>query len=285
MIAEAFDFAAEVDALYEVLASQPHSVWGLRTQFKDWTINDVVLHLYASDALCIASLQSAGAYRALRAEIADRRKGGRSMIEESRGRYPGLSGRHLLETWAAQAKEVANALAQRDGKDRLVWSGPPMSARMMAIARQMETWAHGQEVHDRLGLDRPAETRLHNVAEIGVKTYGWTFANRGRDVPGPPPRVVLAAPDGTSWTWNVQIDTPDMVAGPAVDFCQVVTQVRNVADTRLRVFGPCAADWMSIAQCFAGPPSDPPAPGTRRPVVNESSDRTRTDQDNGNGRS
>ena len=53
------------------------------------------------------------------------------------------------------------------------------------------------------------------------------------------------------------------VEGAAVDFCKVVTQTRNVADTALRVSGPVAADWMTIVQCFAGPPEDPPAPGTR----------------------
>jgi hypothetical protein len=42
-----------------------------------------------------------------------------------------------------------------------------------------------------------------------------------------------------------------------------VTQTRNVADTGLSVTGPVAEDWMTIVQCFAGPPEDPPAPGTR----------------------
>jgi hypothetical protein len=31
----------------------------------------------------------------------------------------------------------------------------------------------------------------------------------------------------------------------------------------LRVTGAVATDWMAIVQCFAGPPEDPPAPGTR----------------------
>jgi hypothetical protein len=31
----------------------------------------------------------------------------------------------------------------------------------------------------------------------------------------------------------------------------------------LRVTGSVATDWMSKAQCFAGAPETPPAPGTR----------------------
>ena len=36
-----------------------------------------------------------------------------------------------------------------------------------------------------------------------------------------------------------------------------------VADTDLQVTGGVATDWMSKAQCFAGAPETPPAPGTR----------------------
>ncbi|MEC7290559.1 MAG: TIGR03084 family protein, partial [Pseudomonadota bacterium] len=55
----------------------------------------------------------------------------------------------------------------------------------------------------------------------------------------------------------------ERITGPAEAFCQVVTQTRNVADTTLSVVGTTAADWMSKAQCFAGPPETPPAPGVR----------------------
>lgn len=51
-----------------------------------------------------------------------------------------------------------------------------------------------------------------------------------------------------------------------MEFCQVVTQVRNIADTRLSVTGDIAQRWMAIAQCFAGPPENPPEAGTRHCV-------------------
>jgi hypothetical protein len=44
------------------------------------------------------------------------------------------------------------------------------------------------------------------------------------------------------------------VRGSAVEFCLVVTQRRNVADTDLVVDGSDAKEWMSLAQAFAGPP-------------------------------
>ena len=149
---------------------------------------------------------------------------------------------------------------------RLKWAGPDMGVKMFTTARQMETWAHGQEVYDLMGVARAPTERLRNIAEIGVRTYGWTFVNRGLELPGPAPSVRLVGPDGAVWQWHDH--TPDnCVAGDAVAFCQVVTQVRNIADTKLIVTGGPAIAWMEIAQCFAGPPETPPAPGTRAPAA------------------
>ena len=143
-----------------------------------------------------------------------------------------------------------------------------MKARMFATARQMETWAHGWELYDLLDLPRPQSDRLLNIATIGVRTFGWTFTNRGLEVPSHPPHVRLTAPSGATWEWHAPEsgEATDTITGDAVDFCQVVTQTRNIADTSLEVRGDVAAAWMAIAQCFAGPPEDPPAPGSRAPV-------------------
>src|SRR5262249_37588991 len=93
-------------------------------------------------------------------------------------------------------------------------------------------------------------------------TFAWSFANRDMAVPAKMPYVRLFAPSGALWEWG-QADQKNCVEGSAREFCQVVTQVRNVADTNLKAVGPTAVTWMSIAQCFAGPPEDPPRPGTR----------------------
>jgi hypothetical protein len=64
------------------------------------------------------------------------------------------------------------------------------------------------------------------------------------------------------WEYG-EISESGMIAGSATEFCQVVTQCRNIADTALEVTGEVAHQWMEIAQCFAGPPQDPPAKGSR----------------------
>jgi uncharacterized protein (TIGR03084 family) len=88
----------------------------------------------------------------------------------------------------------------------------------------------------------------------------FSFRVHGLDPPLGPVRVELAAPDGGTWTWG-PADAADRVTGPAVDFCLVVTQRRHPGDTSLAVSGPGAAQWLPIAQAFAGPPGPGRRPG------------------------
>jgi uncharacterized protein (TIGR03084 family) len=71
--------------------------------------------------------------------------------------------------------------------------------------------------------------------------------------------VARTAPSGVLWQFG-DPDAPESVTGAAEDFCLVVTQRAHVDDTGLRVNGPAAREWMELAQCFAGPATDGPAP-------------------------
>ena len=262
MRSEIAAFVAEVDDLAAVLEPIPEAAWSMPTQFKDWTIDDVVLHLFASDQLGLVSLRSAEAYTALRSDMQRARQAGLSMIDETRCRFPMPKGRRLLDEWRDQARQLAAELNARDPKTRVAWSGPGMSVRTFATARQMESWAHGSEIYDALGLDRVEQDRIHNIAVLGIKTFSWSFSNRGLPVPETTPYLELSSPSGVTWQWN-EAGGGEMISGEAAEFCAVVTQVRNVLDTGLVVHGVTSSRWMAIAQCFAGPPALPPVPGSR----------------------
>jgi uncharacterized protein (TIGR03084 family) len=265
MLQQIVDLQAEAGDLAGLLRTLPNSEWSRPTQFKGWTINDVVIHLHAGDLLAAASLKSDDAFATTLADIRVKRASGLSSIEENRQRVGPISGPALLARWRAQLDELCTLLAAKDPEARLKWAGPDMGVRMFTTARQMEVWAHGQEIYDISGMDRAPTDRLKSIAVIGARTYGWTFANRGLPAPGAPPHVRLTGPSGDLWEWNPP-STDNAVTGSALDFCQVVTQVRNIADTHLQVTGEPARRWMEIAQCFAGPPETPPAPGSRHRV-------------------
>lgn len=262
-IQQVADFSDEVAELDRLLSTLSGADWKAPTGFKAWTTDDIVRHLHIGDVMALASATDPASFVTLVADIQAQRATGLSRIAETRQRLDGLGGPPLRQRWRETAVTLCERLGGLPAEARLKWAGPDMGLRMFTTARQMETWSHAQAIYDLVGIERPAPApRLRNIAEIGVRTFGWAYRNRGLAVPAVAPSVRLDTPFGENWTWE-QPASPHSVEGPAVDFCQVVTQTRNVADTALRVTGEAARHWMSIVQCFAGPPEDPPAPGSR----------------------
>lgn len=259
---QATDFQHESEALAAILEPLNDADFDTPTLFKSWAIDDVIGHLHMFNVAALDTLHSDDAFATFFAPIARALAVGKQMVETQYPWLDGLRGRALFEQWRDTAARVAQAYGDADPKRRLKWAGPDMSALSCITARQMETWAHGQEVFDALGQQRVEQDRIRNIAHLGVATFGWTFINRGMEAPEPAPFVRLTAPSGAQWDWNTPQDD-NAVSGDAVDFAQVVTQVRNVADTSLKTTGQVAADWMAMAQCFAGPVIDPPSKGTR----------------------
>ncbi len=263
---EAKDFLEECDTLAALLNDADDTTFAAVTQFKGWTIEDVIAHLYMWNVAAGATLASKDDFHAFMAFVMKRMSAGdghpqvqRAWLDEFHGR---LKGRALFDAWRDFYPKLAEQYGGADPDLRVAWVGPDMSVRAKIVARQMECWAHGQEVFDILGAERPEGDRIRNIAELGVRTYGWTFRNRGEEPPQPKPFVQLTAPSGVQWEWNER-QADNFVKGSAVEFSQVVTQTRNVADTHLDVCGENATRWMATAQCFAGAPEDPPAKGAR----------------------
>lgn len=265
-----YDFRDESDALHALLEPLADEDFERETQFNGYTLHDVVAHLHIWNRAADLALRDADAFRGFWAKLAAGIGAGRTLVEMTEEWLDGVRNRQVLDLWRSFYPDMVDRFAAADPKARVPWAGPDMSVRSSITARLMETWAHGQEVYDLLGVERVDTDRIRNIAFLGVNTFAWTFVNRGLEVPEPVPHVRLRAPSGACWEWNEEVIS-DLVEGSATEFCQVVTQVRNVADTKLRVRGEVAERWMAIAQCFAGPVADPPPPGTRfivkRPFV------------------
>jgi uncharacterized protein (TIGR03084 family) len=259
---QALDFRDECEVLYAALLRAPAEAWRESTQFKQWTFDDVLGHLYMFDHAAELAARGREPLQAFLQEISAALTGGQTFQQCTRAWLRGCAGPELLGRWREQYDRVATTFADFEPDRRLPWVGPDMGARSFISARQMEAWSHGQAIFDALGLDRVEHDRLYNVAVMGVNTFGWTFAVNRREVPPLRPYVRLASPSGATWEWG-DAAGGERIEGTAVDFCRVVTQTRNVADTSLEVTGPVATEWMALAQCFAGPPQRPPAPGTR----------------------
>ncbi|WP_373865648.1 maleylpyruvate isomerase family mycothiol-dependent enzyme [Kocuria flava] len=140
------------------------------------------------------------------------------------------------------------------------WIGPPLGAAMMASARIMEIFAHGQDVRDALGLPPAASPRLRHVAHLAVAARDYAFAQRRMDPPTEPFRVELTHKDET-WTWG-PADAAQRVHGAALDFALLATRRRHRQDCAVSAEGPDADAWLDVVQAYAGPPGPGREPGS-----------------------
>lgn len=252
---------AELQSLLESLGNDRG--WTLQTKFHGWTAWDEIAHLHLFDQLALLAIEDRERFLTERRRLEGELARGKQISGIARERLGHFTGSALASAWRNEWITLVERLRGLEPKARLPWFGPDMSARSFATARLMETWAHGQDVWDALRLPRPPTSRLAQIAQLGVLTFGWSFINRGLTPPAVIPAVKLDAPDGSPWTWG-DASSDEFIRGSALDFCLVVTQRRHVQDTSLEVRGTTAEHWMSIAQCFAGPAADGPPAGSFR---------------------
>ena len=253
------DLAAEQQSLDDVVAELPPERWETPTASPGWHVRDQIGHLTYFDGTATLAITDEARFQA---SLESLMSSGDRM--EAMTLFRDLTSEELLARWRANRRELLDAAAGLQDGQRVPWYGPSMSAKSFLTARLMECWAHGTDVVDAVDGHRPPTDRLRHVAQIGFITRGWTYANRGEDVPPGDVRVELTSPSGADvWTFGPD-EAQASVRGPAEHFCQVVTQRRHVDDTHLVVEGEIARDWMAKAQAYAGAPSEGPAPRGQR---------------------
>lgn len=257
------DLQAEYDELAGLVEGLSANEWELPTGFFHWTPWDEIAHLLYFDQAALLATSDPESFsrhsRELLSRTVDR---GEPISRICRDLYTDFDGQDLTRCWRTTYNQLVPRLAGLDSRARLPWYGPQMSVRSFVTARMMECWAHGQDVWDGVRRRRPIHPRLSHVAHLGASTYAWSFTVRGQQPPGPVPYLELQGPLNEPWSWG-EPSLTNAVQGPAQDFCLVVTQRRNVADTDLVSTGAAAQAWMAIAQCFAGGPAIGPRPGER----------------------
>jgi uncharacterized protein (TIGR03084 family) len=244
------DLRAESDDLDRLVAELPAERWTDPTPSPGWTVAHQIGHLLWTDRVSLISITDEAEFgEALAA--ANVNPGG--FVDAAAEELAAVPPAELLADWRATRDRLHDALLTvREGR-KLPWFGPPMSATSMATARLMETWAHGLDVADALGVKRVATDRLKSIAHLGVRTRDYAYFVNGLTPPTEPFRVELRAPGGDTWSWGPS-DAAQRVTGSAEDFCQLVTQRRALGSLDLAAEGADAQRWLEIAQAFAGPP-------------------------------
>ena len=250
------DLLAEGEELDALVAGLEPARWALPTPAEGWTVAHQIAHLVWTDRQSTLAATDPEAFREMLRTAAP------DLVE--RGADPSAhSPGGLLEAWRASRAEVAEALRAVPPGGRIPWFGPPMAGPSMATARLMETWAHGQDVADALGVVRTPSERLRHVAHIAVRARDYAFSVNGLTAPERPFHVVLESPSGEHWSWGPST-AAQTVTGSALDFCLLAVRRRHRDDLSLTARGGDASRWLDLVQAFAGPPGPgrPPAKGS-----------------------
>lgn len=254
------DLAAEGQALDDIVSGLDEAAWATRTPAEPWTVADTIGHLLWTDRVAVVAATEPERFGAFLADhFGDV---GDDPVTELAQRAGAIPPGRLLAEWRALREVLADALRRVPRGTKLPWFGPPMSAASMATARLMETWAHGQDVADALGVQRTPTARLRHVAHLAVRTRGFAYVAHELDPPTADVRVVLGSPDGGTWTFGPD-GADQTVTGSALDFCLLAVQRVHRDDTDLVATGPDADQWLDVIQAFAGPP------GEKRPPRSE----------------
>jgi uncharacterized protein (TIGR03084 family) len=243
------DLAVEGDVLDAMVAGLDDAGWRTPTPAEGWDVATSIAHLAWTDEVAVAAATDKAAWDGYVLQAIEDPDG---FVDAEALRLGALLPEELLARWRAGRQSLAQALSDYPSGEKMPWFGPPMAAPSMASARYMETWAHGLDVAEGLGVVAEPHDRVRHVVHIGVRTRAFAFANRGLAVPEAPVRVRLTAPSGEEWEYG-DTSAEQTVTGPAWDFALLVTQRRHRDDLALEATGPDADAWLDVAQAFAGP--------------------------------
>ncbi|MEU9011092.1 TIGR03084 family metal-binding protein [Streptomyces sp. NPDC048479] len=243
------DLRSESDELDLLVGELNPAQWAGPTPAPRWSVAHQIAHLAWTDAAALLAVTDPEAFAA---QVEKALGAPDSFVDEGAEAGAALPPGQLLARWRDGRERLQQALRQAPAGARFPWYGPPMSAASMATGRLMETWAHGQDIADALGVVREPSARLRHVAYIGIRARDFAFGVRGLTPPADPFRVELTAPGGELWAYGPE-DAAQRVTGPALDFCLLVTQRAHRDDLAVRAQGADADRWLDIAQAFAGP--------------------------------
>lgn len=238
------ELAAEHADLDGLLAGLSDEQWLMPTPAEGWDIRDQVSHLADTNDICVDTIT--GGPRPLNEEalkFTSPEAFTQSGVDKGRAMTPSA----VLDWWRTSAAHNRGALLAKDARDRVPW-GLGMSAKMMATARMMETWAHAGDIRGALGLAPSATPRLRSVAFLTLRAVPYALGYAKVEQPAGTLRASLTY-DGE--TWDIGPDDADnVISGDALEFCRLGIRRIARADTSLKAEGALAEAALDNLRAF-----------------------------------
>lgn len=243
------DLQAQQDALDSFLCTLQDSQWDLPTPAEGWTVKDSISHIAHIDEVAVTLI------RGDNTPLDEADKLGPSWVHTGAKRGRTMQSSQILKWWRDARETMDDCLMRIDPKSRIPWFTLPtgMGGRAFATARLMETWAHGLDCYDAVGLEPVDTDRLQHVAMLAYMARPYAYQVNGLELPDTSIRIELVLPSGKAWTQGPE-DASEIIYGTAGDFCRVAVRRRHWKDTKLEPVGDEAKRFVEIVQAYAGQP-------------------------------
>jgi uncharacterized protein (TIGR03084 family) len=236
------DLVAEQQFLDQSLQRIPIKVWDLVTPNKPWTVRDTIAHLADFEDLGADALQDGDRIKEWQAAT-DIEALRQKPIKKGRSMRP----QDVIEWWRGGRARVVEPLSHMSAEDRLPWIAGDMSARTFATFRLTETWLHGLDIYQTLGIEVEDTPRIRHVCWLGWRTLPYAFKLAGEHYE--PVRVEVIGPGYSKWVYGPE-DTDQLIKGSASDWARVAVRRVDVKKTCLKVSGDHAEKAVQLAQTF-----------------------------------
>jgi enediyne biosynthesis protein E11 len=249
---------AEAEAFDRLVAELGPDGFATPTPAPGWTVAHQVGHV--AFVFSIAGM-AAGEPDRFRAMAAGVQEFGAfdAAVNAALAPYLALEPAALLARWRAERDTAVTALAAVPGDALVPWLVRPLPPGVLASAGMMELFAHGQDVADALGVDRPATDRLAFLVHFVAATRDFGYQAHGLTPPAAPFRFEVALPSGAELAVG-PADAEQRVTGSARDLCLLAARRRHPDDLDVKAVGEEAERWVGIAQAYRGPAGPGRAP-------------------------
>jgi enediyne biosynthesis protein E11 len=247
--------AAEVDRLLDGLSDDD---WARPTPAPGWAVADQIAHLAFIFRLAGTAASDPATFQAMTSQVTPDtfEAAVNGALAEFRNDPPEV----LRNRWRAERDAAIKALAVLPADRPVPWLVRPLPPAVLASAGMMESFAHGQDIADALGITRTRTDRIWHLAWFATLTWDFGYQARGLPTPETQFRYELTAPEGGTWTFGPP-GADQLIAGPAEDFCLLVTRRRHRDDLAVTATGDIAEAWLDIAQAYRGPAGAGRQPG------------------------
>ncbi|MFE7448673.1 TIGR03084 family metal-binding protein [Streptomyces griseus] len=251
------DLATAGDETDRMVADLDDAQWALDTPAPGWTVTDQIAHLVFVYRLAGTAAADPEAFRAMTEKASGDFDGA---VNAALAAYRSGTPQALLDRWRAERAATIEALAAVPPGQTVPWLVNPLPPVVLACAGLMETFAHGQDIADTIGVRRDPAPWLRHVAGFAMLTQAFGYEARGLTPPSEPFRFELTSPTGELWEYGPP-EAAHRITGPAHDFCLLVTRRRHRDDLALTATKGAADHWLDIAQAYRGPAGEGRRPG------------------------